>query len=98
VSNAPSYAAVVTPHLGERHLNLLNTHVHLDVHPYPARHVDRISLRSAWVELSLAVVIKNYLDPSPDPPFDSTYFQLKAATFKILINDKLSPGGSLLAA
>jgi len=68
VSNVPFYAAMVTPHLGESHLNLLNTHVHLDVHPFPARHVDRISLRSAWVELSLTVVIENYHDPSPDRP------------------------------
>jgi len=34
VSNAPSYAAVVTPHWGESHMNLLNTRVHLDVHPF----------------------------------------------------------------
>jgi len=34
VSNAPSYAAVVTPHLGENHLNLLNMRVHLDVHSF----------------------------------------------------------------
>jgi len=34
VSNAPSYAAVVTPHLGENNLNLLNTRVYLDVHPF----------------------------------------------------------------
>jgi len=74
VSNAPFYAAVVTLHLGESHFNLFNTHVHLDVHPFPARHVDRISLRSAWIESSFAVVIKNYLDPSPDRPFDCTNF------------------------
>ena len=61
MSNAPFYAAVVTPQLSGSHLNLLNTHVHLDVHPFPARHVDRISLRSAWVELSLAVVIETIL-------------------------------------
>jgi len=34
VSNAPYYAAVVAPQLGENHLNLLNTRVHLDVHPF----------------------------------------------------------------
>jgi len=34
MSNAPSYAAVVAPHLGENHLHLLNTRVHLDVHPF----------------------------------------------------------------
>jgi len=34
VSNAPSYGAMVIPHLGENHLNLLITRVHLDVHPF----------------------------------------------------------------
>jgi len=34
VSNAPFYAAMAEPHLGENHLHLLNTRVHLDVHPF----------------------------------------------------------------
>jgi len=68
------YAAVVTLQLGESHLNLLNMHAHLDVHPFPARHVDRISLRSAWIESSLAAVTKYYLDPSSDRTFGCTNF------------------------
>ena len=36
--------------------------------PVPARHVDCISLQSAWVEPSLAAVIKNYFGPSLDQP------------------------------
>ena len=36
--------------------------------PVPARHVDCIPLQSAWVEPSLAAVIKNNLGPSPDQP------------------------------
>jgi len=34
MSNAPFYAAVAKPHLGENHLLLLNTRVHLGVHPF----------------------------------------------------------------
>jgi len=34
VSNAPFYAAVAESHLGENHLQLLNTRVHLDVHAF----------------------------------------------------------------
>jgi len=36
--------------------------------PVPARHVDCISLQSAWVEPSLAAVNKNYFGPSLDQP------------------------------
>jgi len=36
--------------------------------PVPARHVDCIPLQSAWVEPSLAAVIKNYFGPSSDQP------------------------------
>ena len=36
--------------------------------PVPARHVDCISLQSAWVEPSLAAVIKNYLDSFSNRP------------------------------
>jgi len=34
--------------------------------PVPAQHVDCIPLQSAWVEPSLAAVIKTYFGPSPD--------------------------------
>jgi len=34
VSNAPFHAAVAEPHLGENHFHLLNTRVHLGVHPF----------------------------------------------------------------
>jgi len=36
--------------------------------PVPAQHVDCIPLQSAWVEPSLAAVIKTYFGPSPDQP------------------------------
>jgi len=98
VSNAPSYAAVVTPHLGESHLNLHYTRVHLDVHPF-------------LLGMSIASLC-NPLGPNPTwqwslkttlvllriSPLDWTYFGLKTATFEILINDKLPPELSLLAA
>jgi len=34
--------------------------------PVPARHVGYISLQPAWIESSLAVVIKHSFDPSSD--------------------------------
>jgi len=64
----------------------------------PAWHVDCISLQSAWVKLSLAAVIKKTtLALLRISPLDWTYFWLKTATFKILINE-LPPELSLFAA
>jgi len=68
VSNAPSYAAVVTPHLGESHMNLLNTRVHLDMHPFLlgmsiASLCSPLGSNAAWQRS-----LKNYFGPSPDQP------------------------------
>ena len=56
--------------------------------PVPARHVDCISLKSAWVELSLAAVIKILWSFSGSTPPDWNNFWLNTATFEILIDDK----------
>jgi len=69
VSNAPSYAAVVTPHLGDNHLNLLNTRVHLDVHPFLlgmsiASLCTPLGLNSAWERSLKITLILLRIDPS----------------------------------
>jgi len=74
VSNAPFYTAVDISTLGwESYESSQHAYKPWCV-PVPARHVDRISLLSAWVELSLAVVTKITLDPSSDRTFDCTNF------------------------
>jgi len=98
VSNAPSYAAVVTPHLGENHLNLLNMRVHLDVHPFLlgmsiASLCSPLGLNSAWRRSLKTTLVLLWINPSW-----LNLFRQKTATFEILISDKLPPELSLLAA
>jgi len=98
VNNAPYYAAVVTPHLGKSHMNLLNTREHLDVHPFLlsmsiASFCDPLGSNPAWQQSLKTTLVLFRISP-----LDWTYFWLKTATFEILINDKLPPELSLLAA
>ena len=96
VSNAPSYAAAAEPHLGENHLLLLNTHVHLGVHSFLLGMSIASLSKPFWVEPSLAAVIKILRFFFESTPLDWTYFRLKTATLEVLINDKFPPEPSFL--
>jgi len=87
--------------LGESHMNLLNTRVHLDVHPFLlgmsiASLCSPFGSNSAWQRSLKTTLVLLQISP-----LDWTYFRLKTATFEILINFRVNnhslPGRNSLA-
>jgi len=97
VSNAPFHAAMAEPHLGEV-IHHLNTHEYFSVRPF----LLGMSITSLCNPLGS--------NPARQRPlnyfrflFESTtsywtYFRLKTATHKVLINDEFPPEQAVLAS
>ena len=72
---------------------IFSRRVYILVCTVPARHVNCIRLQSAWVEPSLAAVIKNYFGPSSDQPLLTEltfYWRQQHSKFYLMINFRLN--------